>query len=151
MREGRAGCGRVRVQAGPRGPESRPGALSLQRCRCGSWATEPCHAIPRKPIWFSSHQSWTKPDLGSVQRHNRARLAAPVRANHAPGRNSYHWRPYRGNPQLIRFPGVAVAGHCHYATAIHGHTGGVYGSKRKFSGSSSRQYRCCQRRYSRNR
>jgi hypothetical protein len=28
MREGRVGCGRVRVQAGPRGPESRPGALS---------------------------------------------------------------------------------------------------------------------------
>jgi hypothetical protein len=65
--------------------------LFLQRCRCGSWATEPCHAIPRKPIWFSSHQSWSKPDLGSVQRHNRARLAAPVRANHALGRNSYHW------------------------------------------------------------
>ena len=91
MREGRVGgVGRVRVQAGPRDPESRPGALSLQRCRCGSWATEPCHAIPRKPIRFSSHQSWTKPDLGSVQRHNRARVAAPVRANHAPGRNSYH-------------------------------------------------------------
>ena len=48
----------------------------------------------------------------------------------------------------------AVAGHCHYATAIHGHTGGVYRSKRKSSGSSLppfHQYRFCQRRYSRNR
>src|SRR5215510_5095629 len=43
---------------------------------------------------------------------------------------------------------AVVAGHCHYATAIHGHTGGVYGSKRKSSGSSCpqfHQYRFCQR------
>ena len=30
----------------------------------------------------------------------------------------------------IRKPHVCVAGHCHYTTAIHGHTGGVYGSMR---------------------
>jgi len=29
-----------------------------------------------------------------------------------------------------------VAGHCHYAPAIRGHTGDVYGSKRKCSGLS---------------
>ncbi|HJX80021.1 hypothetical protein, partial [Glutamicibacter sp.] len=38
--------------------------------------------------------------------------------------------------RLVRFYNETVAGHCHYATAIHGHTGGVYRSKRKSSGIS---------------
>src|SRR5262249_38014534 len=33
---------------------------------------------------------------------------------------------------LIRKLRFVVAGHCHYAPAIHGHTGGVYGSRRCF-------------------
>ena len=56
--------------------------------------------------------------------------------------------------RLIRKSRFVVSGHCHDATAIHGHTGGEYRSKRKSSGISFpqfHQYRFCQRRYSRNR
>ena len=45
-------------------------------------------------------------------------------------------REARATATLRRKGSHAVAGHCHYATAIHGHTGGVYGSKRKSGGSS---------------